>query len=79
MFDFYLIKIKWLFYSFYRARYDEHALTAWNDSVIYASAQADISDSESEEYVGLPHEIPQPLFRDRDVNRSLDYDILNGC
>ncbi len=57
--------------------YDEHALTAWNDSVIHASAQADISDSESEEYVGLPHEIPQPVFRDRDLNRSLDYDILN--
>ncbi len=23
------------------------------------------------------HEIPQPVFRDRDLNRSLDYDILN--
>ncbi len=45
--------------------------------MVYACDQPDISDSESEEYVGLPHEIPQPVFRDRDLNRSLDYDILN--
>ncbi len=57
--------------------YDEQALTAWNDSMIHAWDQANFSDSEDEEDAGLLHEIPQPVFRDRDLNRSLDYDILN--
>ncbi len=57
--------------------YDEQALTAWNDSMVHAWDQATFSDSETEEGDGLPHEIPQPVFRDRDSNRSLDYDILN--
>ncbi len=50
---------------------------AWNDSMIHACDQANFSDSGDEEDDGLPHEIPQPVFRDRDLNRSLDYDILN--
>ncbi len=43
----------------------------------HASDQASFSDSESAGDSGLLHEIPQPVFRDRDLNRSLDYDILN--
>ncbi len=45
--------------------------------MVHASDQAGFSDSESAEDTGLLHEIPQPVFRDRDLNRSLDYDILN--
>ncbi len=49
----------------------------WSDSMVQACDQSSFSDSEPEEDAGLPHEIPQPVFRDRDLNRSLDYDILN--
>ncbi len=45
--------------------------------MVHAWDQAAFSDSEPEEDGGLPHEIPQPVFRERDLNRSLDYDILN--
>ncbi len=45
--------------------------------MVHAWDQATFSDSEPEENPGLPHEIPQPVFRERDLNRSLDYDILN--
>ncbi len=45
--------------------------------MVHAWDQASFNNSEPEEDRGLPHEIPQPVFRDRDLNRSLDYDILN--
>ncbi len=45
--------------------------------MVHAWDQAAFSDSEPEEDGGLPHEIPQPVFRERDLNRSLDYNILN--
>ncbi len=45
--------------------------------MVHAWDQAAFSDSEPEEDGSLPHEIPQPVFRGRDLNRSLDYDILN--
>ncbi len=45
--------------------------------MVHTWDQASFNDSEPEEEGGLPHEIPQPVFRDRDLNRSLDYDILN--
>ncbi len=45
--------------------------------MVHAWDQAAFSDSEPEEDAGLPNEIPQPVFRERDLNRSLDYDILN--
>ncbi len=35
------------------------------------------SDSENEEKEELPHEIPQELFRERDLNGRLDQDTLN--
>ncbi len=45
--------------------------------MVHAWDQAAFSYSEPEEEGGLPHEIPQPVFRERDLNRSLDYNILN--
>ncbi len=45
--------------------------------MVHAWDQVSFSDSEPEGDGGLPHEIPQPVFQDRDLNRSLDYDILN--
>ncbi len=44
--------------------------------MVHTWDQTGFSDSEPEGS-GLPHEIPQPVFRERDLNRSLDYDILN--
>ncbi len=38
--------------------------------------QVSFNDTESEEEE-LPHEIPQPLFCDRDLNRRLDREALN--
>ncbi len=77
MFDFYLKNNKTVLILFTEQDYDEQALTAWNDSMVHASDLAGFSDSESVGDSGLLHEIPQPVFRDRDLNRSLDYDILN--
>ncbi|XP_016329674.1 uncharacterized protein LOC107678790 [Sinocyclocheilus anshuiensis] len=56
---------------------DERDLTAWSDSMIHAWDQISFTDSESEEEDELPHEIPQELFRDRDLNIRLDYDMLS--
>lgn len=44
--------------------------------MIHAWDQVSFSASESEEEEELPHEIPQELFRDRDLNRRLDYAML---
>ncbi|XP_042622682.1 uncharacterized protein LOC122146630 isoform X2 [Cyprinus carpio] len=58
--------------------YDEGGLTAWTDSQIRAWDQVSFSASESEEEEEeeLPHEIPQELFREHDLNRRLEYDML---
>ncbi len=44
--------------------------------MLHAWDQVSFSDTESEAEE-LLHEIPQPLFRDRDLNRRLDHDALN--
>ncbi|KAL0146560.1 hypothetical protein M9458_058191 [Cirrhinus mrigala] len=59
--------------------YDEAGLTAWSDSQVQAWDEArftetDQSEEEAEE--DLPHEISHEVFRDRDLNRRLDYDML---
>ncbi|KTF70967.1 hypothetical protein cypCar_00046664 [Cyprinus carpio] len=58
--------------------YDEGGLTAWTDSQIRAWDQVSFSASESEEEEEeeLPHEIRQELFREHDLNRRLEYDML---
>ncbi len=43
--------------------------------MIHAWDQVSFSDSEKEEE--LEHEIPQQVFRERDLNRRLDHDALN--
>ncbi|XP_058601930.1 sterol regulatory element-binding protein 2-like [Onychostoma macrolepis] len=53
--------------------YDEEGLTAWSDSLVHASDQVSFSNPESE----LPHEIPRELFRDHNLNRRLDYNMLS--
>ncbi len=45
--------------------------------MIHAWDQVSFSYSENEEEEELPHEIPQKLFRERDLNRRLDHDALN--
>ncbi len=45
--------------------------------MIHAWDQASFRDLESEEVAELLHEIPQELFRERDLNRRLDHDMLN--
>ncbi len=46
--------------------------------MIHAWDQVSFSESESEEEEEqLPHEIPQQLFRECDLNRRLDHDALN--
>ncbi|XP_026081145.1 uncharacterized protein LOC113057827 [Carassius auratus] len=58
-------------------RYDEGGVTAWSDSMVSAWDRASFSDSASEEETEeLPNEDPQELFRERDLNRRLDYDML---
>ncbi|KAL0152881.1 hypothetical protein M9458_051814 [Cirrhinus mrigala] len=59
--------------------YDEAGLTAWSDSQVQAwdevrFSETDQSEEEAEE--DLPHKISQEVFRDRDLNRRLDYDML---
>ncbi len=44
--------------------------------MLHAWDQVSFSDTESEAEE-LLHEIPQPLFCDRDLNRRLDHDALN--
>ncbi len=44
--------------------------------MLHAWDQVSFSDTESDEEE-LPHEIPQPLFHDRDLNRRLDREALN--
>ncbi len=56
--------------------YDERDLNVWSDSMLHAWDQVSFSDTESDEEE-LPHEIPQPLFHDRDLNRRLDREALN--
>ncbi|XP_052436036.1 nucleolar protein 10 [Carassius gibelio] len=59
-------------------RYDEGGLTAWSDSMVSAWDRASFSDSASEEETEeLPNEDPQELFREHDLNRRLDYDMLH--
>ncbi|XP_058602536.1 G-box-binding factor-like [Onychostoma macrolepis] len=53
--------------------YDEEGLTAWSDSLVHASDQVSSSNPESE----LPHEIPRERFRDHNLNRRLDYNMLS--
>ncbi len=45
--------------------------------MIHAWDQISFSDSESGEEEELPHEIPQQLFRECDLNRRLNHDALN--
>ncbi len=66
-----------MLFFFTEPGYDEQGLTAWSDSMVHAWDQAAFSNSEPEEDRGLPHEIPQPVFREHDLNRSLDYNILH--
>ncbi len=40
--------------------------------MVHASDQAGFSDLESVGDSGLLHEIPQPVFRDRDLNRYFE-------
>ncbi|KAI2650911.1 hypothetical protein H4Q32_028245 [Labeo rohita] len=49
---------------------NEAGLTAWSDSQVQAWDETEEAEED------LPHEISQEVFRDWDLNRRLDYDML---